>query len=633
MCGLTGFISTKDINENFALETLGKMVSSIKHRGPDKDDIWIDKEKKLFFGHTRLSIMDLSSSGDQPMLSRNKKNILVFNGEIINHLQVKEKINSYLKQKNIDEKWIGTSDTEILLKSLEYFGVSKTLKIIDGMFAFVYWDDQNKKLYLSRDRVGEKPLYYSFFENFFIYGSELKSIKAFQGIKCEISPSSRDLFFKYGYIPSPQTIYKRIFKINPGTFFEVSIKNNIFVNKSFTYWKPDSYENKTNKGEIITDLNELITNSVKKNLIADVPVGSFLSGGVDSSLISSIASKVSSKKMDTYTIGFENKEMDESIFAKKIATHLKTNHNEIIVTEKDVMNLIPSLGEIYDEPFSDNSSIPSIILSKFAKMGVKSCLSGDGGDELFGGYRRYYNTININKMISNPLINPIFKKIIGFKSTENLENKFYSKFDFRLMKLLNYTNYTNTNMLYEKVISFSNIFKFEDNETVNFDLKKINISSNQFKKVMLDFDLKNYLPDNNLTKMDRASMKSGLEVRSPFLSKEIIDYVLKIDLNLRINKNKKFLITEILKKYIPKSLFVRPKKGFSIPLQSWLNDELNNWATDLLSKENLILIGIFNIEEVINTWKNKKKRNFYIYEYWNLIVYISWYKFFLLKNE
>ena len=170
MCGLTGFISTKDINENFALETLGKMVSSIKHRGPDKDDIWIDKEKKLFFGHTRLSIMDLSSSGDQPMLSRNKKNILVFNGEIINHLQVKEKINSYLKQKNIDEKWIGTSDTEILLKSLEYFGVSRTLKIIDGMFAFVYWDDQNKKLYLSRDRVGEKPLYYSFFENFFIYG-------------------------------------------------------------------------------------------------------------------------------------------------------------------------------------------------------------------------------------------------------------------------------------------------------------------------------------------------------------------------------------------------------------------------------------------------------------------------------
>ena len=633
MCGLTGFISTKDINENFALETLGKMVSSIKHRGPDKDDIWIDKEKKLFFGHTRLSIMDLSISGDQPMLSRNKKNILVFNGEIINHLQVKEKINSYLKQKNIDDKWIGTSDTEILLKSLEYFGVSETLKIIDGMFAFVYWDDQNKKLYLSRDRVGEKPLYYSFFENFFVYGSELKSIKAFQGIKCEISPSSRDLFFKYGYIPSPQTIYKRIFKINPGTFFEVSIKNNIFVNKSFTYWKPDSYENKTNKGEIITDLNELITNSVKKNLIADVPVGSFLSGGVDSSLISSIASKVSSKKMDTYTIGFENKEMDESIFAKKIATHLKTNHNEIIVTEKDVMNLIPSLGEIYDEPFSDNSSIPSIILSKFAKMSVKSCLSGDGGDELFGGYRRYYNTININKMISNPLINPIFKKIIGFKSTENLENKFYSKFDFRLMKLLNYTNYTNTNMLYEKVISFSNIFKFEDNETVNFDLKKINISSNQFKKVMLDFDLKNYLSDNNLTKMDRASMKSGLEVRSPFLSKEIIDYVLKIDLNLRINKNKKFLITEILKKYIPKSLFVRPKKGFSIPLQSWLNGELNNWATDLLSKENLILIGIFNIEEVINTWKNKKKRNFYIYEYWNLIVYISWYKLFLLKNE
>ena len=631
MCGLTGFFSTKNIDANIALDSLKNMIGSIRHRGPDKDGIWIDKENKLFFGHTRLSIIDLSESGDQPMISKNKKNILVFNGEIINYREIKKKINLYIKKNKIDDAWYGTSDTEVLLKSLDLFGVDETLNTIDGMFAFAYWNNQNKKLYLARDRTGEKPLYYSLSENLFIYGSELKSIISFPNIKREICPFSRKLFFQYGYIPCPKTIYKDIFKIEPGNFLEVSVKNEILVHKSFRYWKPNTDSEENNSGKILSNLEDLITNSVKKNLIADVPVGCFLSGGIDSSLVTSIASKVSEKKLDSYTIGFENKEMDESIYAKKIARHLGTNHNEIIVREKDVLELLPSLGEIYDEPFSDNSSIPSIILSKFAKINVKSCLSGDGGDELFGGYRRYHNTIRVNKIISNPFLSFVFDKIPKI-STSDLHNKFHSKLFFRLMKILDYKDFSNTEFLYKKIISFSNIFKFEDdqNNSTNFEIK--NISNRKMNELMLNFDFNNYLPDNNLTKMDRASMKSGLEVRSPFLSKEIIEYVLKIDPNLRINKNKKFLITRILEKYVPNILFERPKKGFSIPLHSWLNGKLNKWASDLLCRENLILVGINNIEDVLEVWKNSKRRNLYIYEYWNLIVYIQWYKNFFYKK-
>ncbi len=630
MCGLTGFISLNDINKYSAIENLKEMVSSISHRGPDENNIWTNN--KVFLGHSRLSIIDLSETGRQPMVSK-RGNVLVFNGEIINYQEVKSVVNHHFSKNNIVEKWVGRSDTEVLLKSIEYLGIEHTLKIIDGMFAFAYWNNDKKKLYLTRDRAGEKPLYYCFLKNYFVFGSELKSIKCFKSVDFKIDPSSRDLFFRYGYIPAPLTIYENIFKLNPGSYIEIDTDKNFFKYKKHYYWRSSQFnesclfKNKSDsKGtKIINDLDKLITNSVQKNLIADVPVGCFLSGGIDSSLVTSIASKISEKKIDTFTIGFENKKMDESLYAKKISRFLRTNHNEIIVKEKDVIDTIPLIGEIYDEPFSDNSFVPSFILSKFARLKVKSCLSGDGGDELFGGYRRYFNFLKINKIVSNKVLRFFFKYLL-IQDLDDLSLKHDSKIYFRFMQLLNYSKYSNTKTLYEKLISFKTIFKFHETKSNNLNEDKNKISETELKKFMMDFDFRNYLPDNNLTKMDRASMKNSLEVRSPLLSKEIIEFIIKIDPNLRINSDKKYLIKKVLEKYIPNSYFERPKRGFSIPLHSWLNDKLFNWATEILKKPNLILIGIINHEEILETWNDKRRRNFFIYEFWNLIVYILWYK-------
>ena len=618
MCGLTGFISLRDINKFSAIENLKEMVSSIGHRGPDEKNIWTNN--RVFLGHSRLSIIDLSETGKQPMISK-RGNILIFNGEIINYQEIKNIINQHLSRKNINEKWTGTSDTEVLLKSLEYLGIEHTLKIIDGMFAFVYWNGDKKKLYLIRDRAGEKPLYYCSSKDYFVFGSELKSIRCFKNVNCEISPSSRDLFFRYGYIPAPFTIYENIFKLNPASYIEVDTCKNSFVYEEHKYSIFTQYNENTlalNKNDnkdtkIINDLDKLIINSVQKNLIADVPVGCFLSGGLDSSLVTSIASKVSEKKIDTFTIGFQNKKMDESVYAKKISDYLKTNHNEIIVKEKDVLDILPLIGEIYDEPFSDNSFVPSFILSKFARLKVKSCLSGDGGDELFGGYRRYFNSLKINRIASNKVFR-FLSKFLSIQDINDFSLKYNSKIYFRFMKLLNYSKHSNTKMLYKKLVSFKNVFKFYDSKTNILQQDNYKVSETELKKFMMDFDFSNYLPENNLTKMDRASMKNSLEVRSPLLSKEILEFLFKIDPNLRINNDRKYLIKKILEKYIPNSYFERPKRGFSIPLNNWLNDKLFSWTAEILTKSNLILIGIVNHKEILETWNDKNRSNFYIYE-------------------
>ena len=300
-------------------------------------------------------------------------------------------------------------------------------------------------------------------------------------------------------------------------------------------------------------------------------------------------------------------------------------HNEIIIKEDDVLDILPLIGEIYDEPFSDNSFVPSFILSKFARLKVKSCLSGDGGDELFGGYRRYFNSLKINRIASNKVFR-FFSKFLSIQDINDFNLKYNSKIYFRFMKLLNYSKHSNTKMLYKKLVSFKNVFKFYDSKTNILQEDNYKVSETELKKFMMDFDFSNYLPENNLTKMDRASMKNSLEVRSPLLSKEILEFLFKIDPNLRINNDRKYLIKKILEKYIPNSFFERPKRGFSIPLNNWLNDKLFSWTAEILTKSNLILIGIVNHKEILETWNDKNRRNFYIYEYWNLIVYILWFK-------
>ena len=393
MCGISGLIINNNVKDDELNENVYNMISKISYRGPDRLQIWADCHKKVAFGHARLSIIDPSPLGDQPMKSFNDRFIITFNGEIYNHLQIR----NYLKQKKSFNNWKSFSDTETLINSIAILGLEKTLEMAEGMFAFGLWDKDQKNLILARDRFGEKPLYYGWINQSFIFASELKSIKAFPNFNQELDKAALSNYFQKNYIPCPQSIYKGIFKLEPGSFINFNLEkyNDTGKIEKTKFWslKKIILKNKdlqySCEKNLLLDLNLKIKKSVQKQLISDVPLGVFMSGGIDSTLIASIAQELSPNKLDSFTVGFEKSSYDESPYARKISKHLNLSHNELIVKEIDARNVIPDLPEIYDEPFADSSQIPTYLLSKFAKKKITVALSGDGGDELFGGYNRY----------------------------------------------------------------------------------------------------------------------------------------------------------------------------------------------------------------------------------------------------
>ena len=406
MCGISGFIGFEGTTDDELRTTCEQMSSQMIHRGPDSNGIWVDKNFGLALGHRRLSILDLSENGNQPMRSKSDRYVIIFNGEIYNHLELRAEI---VNEKNY---WNGNNDTETLLECIECLGIENTLRRIKGMFAFVLWDKKNKTITLARDRIGEKPLYYGFVGKKLIFGSELKSIRVFPGFKRTISNEALALFFRYSYIPAPHSIYKNIFKLHQGTFLTLEyeeIKHNESRNneliKPKSYWSIDrKFEKAKEKSfgrELIDAIDmskKLISDSVKLQMISDVPIGSFLSGGTDSSLITSIMQYHSASPIRTFSIGSKEKNYDEAHQAKKIAQHLGTNHTELYLSNSQIAETVYNLPEVYDEPFADSSQIPTILVSSLASEYVKVSLSGDGGDELFGGYNRYLYGKNIIHM-------------------------------------------------------------------------------------------------------------------------------------------------------------------------------------------------------------------------------------------
>ena len=392
MCGIAGYI---DLGQDFhnTESLLEDFTKKLSHRGPNSHGKWI--ENNIGLCHTRLSILDLSKSGSQPMIAKSGRYVIVFNGEIYNHLTLRDELNEL----NPSISWSGHSDTETILQCLELFGLEKSLKKFTGMFALAVWDRSKKELSLARDRFGEKPLYFGKVNNSFIFTSELKVLDALPNFHKDISHDAIELYFRFGYIPEPHSIYKNIHKLSPGSFLRLSlnqINNQEFIPEM--YWELDEVikfglNNQITDPSILKEqFSKLLEDSVRSQLISDVPIGCFLSGGIDSSLITSVMQSVSNQPIKTFTIGFNESEYDESHFAREISKHLGTDHNELIVTPKESMDVIPLLPEIYDEPFSDSSQIPTFLVSKLAKTQVTVSLSGDGGDELFGGYNRYLYT-------------------------------------------------------------------------------------------------------------------------------------------------------------------------------------------------------------------------------------------------
>ena len=653
MCGIVGFINT-DYKLDLNLKNINKMTQALKHRGPDNYNIWSNKDSNIYLGHTRLSILDLSSNGSQPMISKNKKIIITFNGEIYNHLELRKKINLF--SSNFIE-WKGTSDTETLVNSISVFGIEKTLKLIKGMFAFAAYDLDKKLVYLARDRSGEKPLYYGFIENSFVFGSELKSIRSNSNFNNNIDIKSLSSFFLFSYVPSPNSIYQNLFKLEPGHYLKIDVSNiktiTPLINKLKIVkvkWideenlKIQNYHstNQTN------EFHKILINSVKKQMITDVPIGAFLSGGIDSSLIVCLMQNLSSDPINTFTIGFNDKNFDESKYARKIANHLGTNHNELILSHNDLINQATRMHEVYDEPFADSSQIPTFILSKFARSKVKVSLSGDGGDELFGGYNRYiwsqriWNWLvllplplrytlskflllfsdNFIQHLQNPL-NKYFLKNLKVNNLSEKIKKLHSKINssknFKDFYITLVTEWSNLNEL---------LVDYEYDILDNYQKRNLpNIFNNNTINMMY-WDYKTYLPDDILCKLDRAAMSNGLETRVPFLDNEVINYAFSLPLNYKIKENKsKWILREILKKYLPNQLIDRPKMGFSIPLADWLRGPLKEWANESLSNDIFKNEELFNFDYIKKIWDNHlNNRENNHNKIWQLIIFASWYQ-------
>lgn len=631
MCGIAGFVDFK----NFVCSSTKEMTSKISHRGPDDLGEFISENDKvrIGLGHRRLSILDLSKNGHQPMTSHDGRFVIILNGEIYNHRELRSK----LQFKGIN--WRGHSDTETLLAAFDEFGVAKTLKLAVGMFAIAIWDKIDGKLILARDRMGEKPLYFGWKGNSFLFASELKALEGHPAFEKKISKEALSLYFKFGYVPTPHSIYENIKKLKPGSFLELTLDETRAISKTI-YWSfkeslVEGIEKPINDSDkvVLNNFKDLLGVAVKSQMQSDVPLGAFLSGGIDSSLISGVLQEQSSSPINTFTIGFEEKQFNEAEFANDISKHLGTNHTELYVSGSDSLNVIPYLPEIYDEPFGDQSAIPTFIVSKMAKTKVTVALSGDAGDELYGGYSHYLRDAAIwNKVGSFPkglknMASPIFSSLAKVNE-EASETSFSNKLK-NISRLMSYANFE------EFFLDRRTIWKWNDspfNKDVLAQVETKSVFSTSFdpkidvQRAMMEIDSQTYLPDDILAKVDRAAMAVSLETRVPLLDYRLVEFSNKLPLKFKIRGNEtKWILRHTLYNYVPQSLMERPKMGFSIPLAEWLRGPLKSWMEDLMHSSFFLNSGLFDVEMLEKVKQEHLSKKFdHGSKLWVLLVFLAW---------
>ena len=631
MCGINGFLimNKKSQNVEDYYGIIKTMTHSIQRRGPDSFGYWNNSEKNLFLGHRRLSVIDFSEKGNQPMLSEKGNWVVVYNGEIYNfkelkkHLDIKNDFNNY-------------GDTWVLVNLFEKFGFEKTVSMLEGMFAISAYNLLDNNLYISRDRFGEKPLYYYHNKNYFIFGSELKVFKNFPDINLEISETSIKDYFRLNYIPSPQTIYKNIFKLTPGSNIKININSGSIEKKN--YWEIKNEKKNENKYcDIVKNADRILNETINKELISDAKIGCFLSGGIDSTLVASIASS-KIENLKTFTLKSSNYHFDESSFSKKIANYLKTEHYEFEIQKKDVTETFFKMKEIYDEPFGDSSQIPTYLLSRYVKNYVTVVLSGDGGDEMFLGYKRYEYFHKYWKFVNFFHLNfrKFFSKSLNFLSADSYDkiSFFLNKITFSKLKYYNigYSIQKFSELIVKKNINDSFYFLIENQISLTnlFVNKKICVGDHvQISSLeeIIRHDLNNYLPDDILCKVDRASMYNSLEVRSPLINHNIYNFVSQIPINQLINNGEmKSVLKDILKKYLPKHLINTTKRGFSVPISDWLRNEFKDILNYYTSKNYLSYQNIFDynyIQKIVKEHKSGNKR--YEKFLWSFLIFQDWY--------
>ena len=633
MCGVVGFLSNKSLEE-----TLEQMIASQNHRGPDDSGRYIEKRTGVHLGHNRLSIQDVSSEGHQPFVSVCQEYIVVFNGEVYNFKEIRREL------KLLGHTFRSHSDTEVILYAYKEWGIESVKKFI-GMFAFVIYDKQKKKLFLVRDRAGVKPLYYYDDGESFIFSSEIKSFHKHPNFKKVIDREVLPFYFQFAYIPAPYTIYQNCHKLQPAHYMEYDLTTKSYV--IHKYW--DIYDfylmDKFTKSEekIKKELEVLLLDSCNLRLVSDVPVGLFLSGGYDSSTVTALLQTNQNEKLNTFTIGFKQKELNEANDAKKIAQLLKTNHTEAYFNEEEMLKLIDKLPLYYDEPFGDDSALPTMLVSNLAKKNVTVALSADGGDEIFFGYSKYFA---LKKMIElkekSPIKYTILKLIINRLNERAISsiNKILPKSKRQsnmVMKFNKFKNMLNASTPKEMFLRASSKVEPDFLDTILLDGKFKAFDKTNFREFnrlngadiseqMMAMDYKTFMVDDVLCKVDRATMSTSLEGREPLLDHRLAEYMARVPTKLKYKEKKgKYLLREILKKYIPTEITDKPKAGFTVPLKSWLLNELKESAIDALESPLLKEDAIFKEHElqkvVYNLKRGRVDNSTFI---WLVMVYVKW---------
>ena len=640
MCGIAGYIFDEGIDDR-AVESLEAMIGAITHRGPDDAGMWFDRSAGVGLGHRRLSILDLSPAGRQPMVSASGRYVIVFNGEIYNHAELRRE----LERSGVAPEWRGHSDTEVLLAALEHWAIAETLRRSNGMFAFALWDRHNRALYLARDRLGEKPLYYGRTSGYLLFGSELKALRAHPAFRSKLDRDALALYLRHNYVPSPWTIWRGIHKLPPAHYLEV--RRGTAAGTPECYWdfravaEGGARDPLPDSGESIAGLEALMRNAVAMRMEADVPLGAFLSGGIDSSTIVALMQAQSSRKVRTFSIGFKEDAFNEANFAAAVARHLGTDHTELYVSADDALALVPRLPEIWDEPFSDSSQLPTYLLCQLTRRSVTVSLSGDGGDELFAGYGRYALTARMWRFLA-PLprrLRPFMAMLLRSSRTAavlrgvsallpgSLEVEHLAD---RLPKAAELLDVDSFSSLYRRMISHWKqpsqiVLNASEPDTVFVDAAPPFTDLTQF---MMYWDTLTYLPDDVLTKVDRASMAVSLEARVPFLDHRLVEYAWRLPPHAKVRGGEtKLPLRRILYRYVPRHLVDRPKMGFGVPIQQWLTGPLREWAESLLNAQRMREDGVLDAAPVVRAWEEFKsgKRRWHA-QIWDILMFQAWWE-------
>jgi len=642
MCGIGGFVGFRGLGNALPATAAARMGLAIAHRGPDDVGTWCDAEAEVAFVHRRLSIIELSAAGHQPMLSGSGRFVLVFNGEIYNHAELRAQL-------PCGGPWRGHSDTETLLAAFEAWGIETTLQRAIGMFAMAIWDRQLRMLTLTRDRAGEKPLYYGRHNGVLLFGSELKALKAHPAFQPEVDRDALALQLFHNCIPAPHSIYRGVRKLPPGTLLQIAGnsmgRSDAEMPAPKPYWswpQPPSSQGTASSPEqdteAISALDETLRRAVRRQMMADVPLGAFLSGGIDSSTIVAMMQAQSARPVQTFSIGFHEAAYDEAEHARAVARHLGSDHTELYVTSQDALAVIPTLPQFYDEPFSDSSQIPTLLLARLARQRVTVSLSGDAADELFGGYSRYLRMARAWSSIGRL---PRSARRVSAAMIRSLPIPLWDSFSLPARPFLpiHGRNIGHKAHKFAELLDQDDRMRFYRRFNCHWPFpEQVVIGANRlqphppadnrlgYQEEMMRADALAYLPDDILTKVDRAAMASSLETRVPFLDPDVIELAAKLPLSMKIrNGQGKWILRQVLYKYVPRELVERPKMGFGVPIDSWLRGPLRDWGEALLDESRLRQEGYFHPAPIRRAWRDHLSgRHNWQYPLWDVLMFQLW---------